>query len=66
MIASAFKTTILVSVLSSAPPEDFTGQCVGVSDGDTISVMSHGKAVRVRLDGVDCPESGTAFAARAK
>ena len=41
--------------------EQFTGQCVGVTDGDTISVMRDGRAAKTRLWGIDCPESGQAF-----
>lgn len=46
--------------------EEFEGKCVGVSDGDTITVMKDGRAVKVRLDGVDCPEGHQAFGSRAK
>ncbi|MCS7309384.1 MAG: thermonuclease family protein [Armatimonadetes bacterium] len=45
---------------------DFVGRVVGVSDGDTIEVMRAGRAVRVRLEGIDCPESGQAYGTRAK
>lgn len=34
----------------------FTGKVVGISDGDTISVMHKGKAQKVRLAGIDAPE----------
>ena len=36
--------------------EQFTGKVVGIADGDTISVLRAGKAVKVRLHGVDTPE----------
>lgn len=45
------------------PTNEFSGQVVGVSDGDTISVMRNGRAVKVRLD---CPESGQPFGNNAK
>ena len=45
---------------------DFTGRVVGVSDGDTITVLSQGKPVRIRLHGIDCPEKRQAFGKRAK
>ena len=45
---------------------DFVGRVVGVSDGDTIEVMRAGRAVRVRLQGVDSPESHQAYGTRAK
>ena len=35
---------------------DFTGRVVGVTDGDTIKVMHNGKAEKIRLHGIDCPE----------
>src|SRR2546428_6183225 len=44
----------------------FTGKVVGVSDGDTISVMHNGRAEKIRLNGIDCPEKGQAFGHRAK
>src|SRR5437867_690981 len=42
---------------------------IGVSDGDTITVLcEHGNrktASKIRLFGIDCPESGQAFGHRA-
>jgi endonuclease YncB( thermonuclease family) len=46
--------------------ETFIGKCVGVTDGDTISVMRDGRAVKVRLEGIDCPERGQDFSSAAK
>lgn len=48
------------------PSLHFAGQVVGVTDGDTISVMHNGRAEKVRLHGIDCPEKGQAFGQRAK
>jgi endonuclease YncB( thermonuclease family) len=45
--------------------EQFTGKVVGISDGDTISVLREGKAVKVRLHGVDTPEKAQAFGTQA-
>ena len=43
------------------------GKVVGVSDGDTITVLSAQKqSVKVRLHGIDAPESKQAFGSRAK
>ena len=44
----------------------FTGRVVGVADGDTISVLRDGRAERIRLAGIDCPERGQAFGTRAR
>jgi micrococcal nuclease len=45
---------MVVPVLVHA--EQFTGKVVGLSDGDTLSVLRAGKAVKVWLYGVDAPE----------
>ena len=37
---------------------DFTGRVVAATDGDTIHVLREGREGRVRLDGIDAPESG--------
>jgi endonuclease YncB( thermonuclease family) len=60
--------TVLLStlLLQVASAESFTGKVVGVTDGDTVAVMRDGAAVKVRLHGVDAPESKQAFGARAK
>jgi endonuclease YncB( thermonuclease family) len=44
----------------------FTGEVVRVMDGDTIEVLHHNKAERIRLHGIDCPEKGQAYGTRAK
>lgn len=46
--------------------EEFEGRVVSVSDGDTISVMKSGSAVKIRLNGIDAPESSQAFGQKAK
>jgi micrococcal nuclease len=46
--------------------ENYTGKCVGVTDGDTILVIKAGRAVKVRLEGIDCPELGQDYGTRAK
>jgi endonuclease YncB( thermonuclease family) len=45
---------------------DFSGLVVSVLDGDTIEVLHNGKAERIRLSGIDCPEKGQAYGRRAK
>ena len=45
----------------------WTGTVVGVSDGDTITVLTDSKEeVKVRLYGVDCPEKRQDFGTKAK
>jgi endonuclease YncB( thermonuclease family) len=50
----------------AAPAQEFSAKVVGVSDGDTITVLKDRTQVHVRLNGIDCPEKGQAFGGRAK
>lgn len=43
-----------------------TGQVVGISDGDTITVLVAQQQVKVRLADIDAPESKQAFGTRSK
>jgi micrococcal nuclease len=45
---------------------EFTGPVVSVLDGDTIEVLHNKHPERIRLSGIDCPEKGQAFGARAQ
>src|SRR5262245_56976526 len=59
---------LLFSLLvSPAGAGDYTGRVVGISDGDTLTVLRDGRTqVKVRLHGIDAPESGQDFGARDK
>lgn len=46
--------------------QQLAGKVVGVSDGDTITVLQHNQQYKIRLYGIDCPESGQAFGQKAK
>ena len=50
----------------SALAGEFTGQVVGVLDGDTLEVLNGHHTERIRLSGIDCPEKGQAFGQKAK
>lgn len=66
-VSCLFFAFLLLSIpLFSLATDTFTGKVVGVSDGDTISVMRGGRAVKVRLHGIDCPEKKQPFGTRAK
>ena len=52
---------------SSWSVADFVGNVSAVHDGDTITVLTADKrSVKVRLFGIDAPESGQAYSRRAK
>ena len=52
--------------LAAHPCFPRTGRCVGITDGDTIKVMYFGKAGKIRLYGIDCPERRQDFGTRAR
>ncbi len=58
--------SIVWTITSATLAPDFTDKVVGVSDGDTITVLHNGKGERIRLHGIDCPEKRQAFGNRAK
>jgi micrococcal nuclease len=45
---------------------EFRGKVVGVSDGDTITVLHDRRPEKVRLNGVDSPEKGQPFGEKAR
>jgi endonuclease YncB( thermonuclease family) len=60
----------LVLLLAASPPpawaEESAGKVIGISDGDTLTVLRGREQVKIRLHGIDAPESGQDFGARAK
>jgi len=57
---------VLCLAAAAAATEEFHGRVVGVTDGDTITVLRNGRAVTVRLAGIDAPERHQAYGQRAK
>jgi len=65
-LLTAILLVICAATSAVRAAETFIGKCVGVTDGDTINVMRDGRAVKVRLEGIDCPERGQDFSSSAK
>jgi micrococcal nuclease len=59
---------LLISIVlaPSVFAADFTVPVVSALDGDTIEVLRNGRAEKIRLNGIDCPEKGQAFGNNAK
>ena len=64
-IRTVILTIILILIFPFAA-YSWSGQCVAVTDGDTIKVMHEGKAEKIRLYGIDCPEKNQPFGKKAK
>lgn len=54
---------LLISLLRAG---SWTGKAVGITDGDTIRLLKDGQEIKIRLHGIDAPEEGQPFGARAK
>jgi micrococcal nuclease len=62
-----FLGLIMLCVLPSAvSAQELSGRVIGVSDGDTITVLSGKVTCKIRLSGIDCPEKSQAFGQRAR
>jgi micrococcal nuclease len=57
---------ILTLAVHSHANDVISGKVVGVSDGDTITVLENRTQNRIRLYGIDAPEDGQDFGNRAK
>ena len=58
---------IVLLLVSSASAAEYPARVVGVTDGDTLTVLTAQKTrVKIRLAGIDAPESGQDFGTRAK
>jgi endonuclease YncB( thermonuclease family) len=61
---------LLLGVMAFAHPamgQTITGRVVGVSDGDSLTLLVSGnRQVKVRLEGIDAPENGQEFSRNAK
>ena len=52
---------------AAAQPQTITGKVVAISDGDTLTVLdANNRQHKIRLDGIDAPESSQDFGSRAK
>lgn len=60
--------TLLLALtpLSVTASSVITGKVIGVSGGDTIKLLFGRRRVKVRLYGIDCPETGQDFGKRVK
>lgn len=59
----------LLAMFLSLPPahaEEFVATVIGISDGDTITILHDGKESNIRLAAIDCPEKTQAFGTTAK
>ena len=70
MVIRSFKFTLLIFVLfinMALAGDTISGKVVSIADGDTVTVLDSNKTQhKIRLYGVDCPESHQDYGNRAK
>lgn len=67
ILRAVFVLLPVLLALSGSCQADFDGRVVGLSDGDTVTVLVPGNIqFRIRLSGIDAPEKTQPFGARAK
>jgi endonuclease YncB( thermonuclease family) len=57
---------VLLAGPASASAETFVARVIGVTDGDTLTVLRAGHPEVIRLRGIDAPERGQPYGERAK
>jgi endonuclease YncB( thermonuclease family) len=60
-LGTALGLALLLVLGAQARAGEFMGRVVSVVDGDTIGVLHNGQIERVRLEGIDCPESNQTY-----
>lgn len=66
---TAITTLLIFGIAFAAPPKvinTLTGKVIGVTDGDTVKVLVNRQTVKVRLEGIDTPESSQSFGNKSK
>jgi endonuclease YncB( thermonuclease family) len=59
--------TAILCLSAAAQPQTITGKVVAIADGDTLTVLdASNRQHKIRLDGIDAPESSQDFGSRAK
>jgi len=61
----ALISVLILATLAHAG-DKWTGKVIGITDGDTITVLRGQTQVKIRLYGIDCPEKGQPWGKRAK
>lgn len=57
---------ILLFITAQACADQIIGQVVGVSDGDTLTLLIRNSEIKIRLENIDAPEKRQVFGDRAK
>ena len=59
--AAALVAGHIIAGSAQTPPARYDAKVVGVVDGDTIDVLAGRTQIKVRIEGIDCPELGQPY-----
>ena len=58
---------LLFSLFSFQDTSTLTGKVISIQDGDTITILTEdNQSIKIRLEGIDCPERNQDFGTRAR
>lgn len=57
---------LFLTALATAAGDQIGGTVIKISDGDTIIISTGKEQLKIRLNGIDCPERSQAFGRKAK
>jgi len=57
---------VILFLCSASYGSTLSGKCIRVTDGDTIVVLTGNNKIKIRLYGVDCPETDQRYGKKAK
>lgn len=60
------KALIPILLFAVSTFAQISGRVVGISDGDTVTILKDRSQIKIRLAGIDAPEKGQAFGQRSK
>ena len=60
--AKILVATYCLAIAFSTEANELVGKVVSISDGDTLKVLVNDQQIKIRLGGIDAPESDQPFA----
>jgi micrococcal nuclease len=66
MMKKYLLSSVFLFLCFALSAQQLSGKVVGVNDGDTFEMLSGGRKLKVRIEGVDCPEKVQPFGNAAK
>lgn len=66
LLVGAVSITVFAQQPAPQKGDTLTGKVIGVTDGDTLTLLVDKIKYKIRLEGIDAPENGQSFSAKAR